>query len=269
MIAHRRVGEPISGLRLFSTDIDDTILGEPRSAALFKETWESIEADQRPLLVYNAGRSIEEVNWLVLEGRLPAAEFIIGGIGTEVFDPIDPEASAAFRAHIAPGWDRAAVQRCVETIPGVRPASEQRLNEFKLSWLWPRATAGDVERLKLRLIDAGVPASVHYTNDVFLDAIPARAGKGSALAWLCDRIGVDIACVLVAGASGNNADMFRLSGVRGILVGNASRELFASAGPSHPFIAPTVAAEGVMAGLRHFGVWPASESAAAVSSLHP
>jgi hypothetical protein len=48
--------------------------------------------------------------------------------------------------------------------------------------------------------------------------------------------------------------MFALPGVRGILPGNTSRELFAATAALRPFITREPMADGVLAGLKYFGV---------------
>jgi mannosylfructose-6-phosphate phosphatase len=96
--------------------------------------------------------------------------------------------------------------------------------------------------------------NVSYTGGIYLDVLPRGAGKGNALAWLCRRNAVQLADVLVAGASANNRSMFALPSVRGIVVGNASSELFAGTGAFKPLITREKMAGGVLAGLKHFGV---------------
>jgi sucrose-6F-phosphate phosphohydrolase len=253
-------------VRLFATDIDETIFGDPKRDLIFSRTWESLHAEDRPLLVYNTGRSVGDVKWLMLDGRIPNAEFIIGGIGTEVFDPVDAHVSAEYAAHIAYGWDWNAVKMIVEPSLGARLQTEEFLNPYKLSWNWHRATPGEIARLQLRLTGAGLDVCVLYTNNVFLDVIPSRAGKANALAWLCHRIGIELDSVVVAGAGGNNSTMFQLPGVRGILVGNASRELFAAAGPFRPFVACESGGGGVIAGLKHFEVLATTGAADPISA---
>ena len=49
-----------SPIRLFSTDLDGTILGNPESANRFKLAWEALDKDKRPLLVFNTGRSVRD-----------------------------------------------------------------------------------------------------------------------------------------------------------------------------------------------------------------
>jgi sucrose-6-phosphatase len=239
---------------LFATDLDDTLLGDPAAIARFRAAWESLEAQRRPLLVYNSGRSVSDIKWLLLERRLPAPEFIIGGIGTEMHDPLDVRAAAEFSATLAAGWDSAEIERIVQAMPGVYPQPSEFVTAYKRSWHWPRATPTEVAQVRLRLELAGFAASVNYSGSVFLDIIPRAGGKGNALAWLCRRIAVPLESVLVAGAGANNASMFVLPGVRGIMVGNASRELFAATGAYKPFVTGEKMAAGVMAGLAHFGV---------------
>ena len=102
------MNEERSPIRLFATDVDDTVLGDAASADQFRQVWESLEVERRPLLVYNSSRTVRDVEWLILERKIPAAEFIIGGIGTELQDPVDPHVAEEFRTSVAAGWDRAA-----------------------------------------------------------------------------------------------------------------------------------------------------------------
>lgn len=250
-------------VRLFATDVDDTILGDAATAEQFRLAWESLEVERRPLLVYNSGRNVRDIEWLILEKKLPTAEFIIGGIGTELHDPVDPHVAEEFRASLAAGWDRAAVDQFIQALPDARMQAPEFLSDYKSSWFWPRASAADVARLGARIQAAGIDVNVSYTGGIFLDVIPRGAGKGNALAWLCRRNAVQLAEVLVAGASANNRSMFALPGVRGIVVGNASSELFAGTAAYKPLITREKMAGGVLAGLRHFGVLAeASEEAA-------
>src|SRR4051812_20420462 len=47
-------------IRLFSTDLDATLVGDAMALARFTAQWESLPAQRRPLLVYNTGRRIAE-----------------------------------------------------------------------------------------------------------------------------------------------------------------------------------------------------------------
>lgn len=254
-------------IRLFAPDIDDAMLGDPAAARRFLETWEALPAELRPLLVYNSDRSVGEMLWLVMERRLPPAEFIIGGIGTEIYDPVDGHAAEEFRAGITVRWDPDAVGRLVDAIPGVRRQPAEFTHPRKLGWYWPAATARDLARLEIQLEQAGFEVTVGYSGQIHLDLIPRRAGKGNALAWLCRRIDVPLDQVLVAGAGGNNGSVFALPGVRGLLLGHAGRDLFAAASQFHPWVARAAGAHGLLEGLGHFGVLQPEGAPAGVASL--
>ena len=73
-------------IRLFSSDLDGTLLGNPESSRRFRTAWELLPRRERPLLVYNSGRLVEDVRHLVERGELPAPDFVIGGVGTQVVD---------------------------------------------------------------------------------------------------------------------------------------------------------------------------------------
>ncbi len=86
--------------------------------------------------------------------------------------------------------------------------------------------------------------------------LPSRANKGNALAWLCARMSLPLEQVLVAGDTGNDSAMFLLPGVNGIVVQNAQPELFEAVVKLPAFVSRSVMADGVLEGLKHFGVIP-------------
>ena len=117
-----------------------------------------------------------------------------------------------------------------------------------------RAWRDELDELKRRLRAGGIRAHVDYSCRYFLDVVPAGAGKGQSLAWLCKRLNISLGNVLVAGDTASDTSMFLLPGVRGIVVENALPELLAEVVRRQIFVARNSLADGVVEGLEHFGV---------------
>jgi sucrose-6F-phosphate phosphohydrolase len=243
-----------SSVTLFASDLDGTLIGNPEFTRRFWTAWQSMNAGQRPLLVYNTGRSVMNTRQLVQDGVLPEADVIIGCVGTELYDSRDPRASADFQAVFGGGWNISTVDELVSQTPGVTRQRRDALHPFQSSWHWPSARTGDVEKLRAGLSAAGIKATVIYSCEKYLDVLPECADKGKALAWLCRRKGIDLGQVVVAGDTGNDSAMFLLPGVKRIVPDNALPELLVAVLELPKYVSRRVFAEGVLDGLQHFGV---------------
>lgn len=249
-------------IRLFSTDLDGTLLGNPAAVRRFGEAWSSLEPRRRPLLVYNTGRTIADTRSLVATRELPEPDCIIGSVGTELHDSLYG-GGEEFCRQFGAGWDLARVEEIVGAIPGVTRQPAAFSHPYKSSWFWARARREELTQLEIRLREAGLQAQVIYSCRYFLDIVPARGGKGAALSWLCRRLDIRLEHVLVAGDTGNDLGMFLLPGAKGIVVQNALPELMTEVARLPVFVAPSPLADGVLEGLRHFGILaPAVEGTA-------
>src|SRR3954467_15388052 len=137
-------------IRLFSADLDGTLLGNPESTQRFKAAWEALAPATRPLLVYNSGRLIDDLRRFVDDGTLPAGDFWLGGVGTQVFDVKAGRMLDELRDHLAEGWDLTKVKQVTGAYPGVRPQPDQYQHEFKSSWFLDGAPPAAIRELKRR-----------------------------------------------------------------------------------------------------------------------
>lgn len=243
-----------ASLRLFSSDLDGTLLGNPEALRRFATAWAGLSPEARPLLCYNSGRLVADMRELVAEGALPAPDYFLGGVGTEIAPQAGP-LYEEFSQHLASGWDLALVESILETVPGARRQPDAYQNAHKSSWYLKQATSGLIDEIRARLAGAGLAVQVVYSSGRDLDILPAGATKAGALRWLCRRLGVSLDQVVVAGDTGNDASMFRLPGVRGIVVENALPELLAATVDLPTYTSRYVMADGVLDGLRHYGLF--------------
>jgi len=255
-----------TSVQFFCSDLDGTLLGNPEATRRFKAAWEGLPRNSRPLLAYASGRLVQDVIDLLATGVLPWPDYVIGGVGTQIYDGRRKRPLSEFQQQFRAGWDLEKIEAIVVGFPGVTRQPPQFLHLYKSSWYLPQAAPETIAALEKQLADAGLQVCVVYSSARDLDVLPGSATKGGALDWLCRHLSVPLDRVLVAGDTGNDASMFLLPGVRGIVVENAQPELIEAVIKAPTFNATRVVADGVLEGLEHFAVIPASPQPA-VSAL--
>lgn len=241
-------------MRLLSSDLDGTLAGDRAASARFRTAWQALPRAERPLLVYNSGRLVEDVLEFTAGEGLPTANYVIGGVGTLLHDVSTAEPFAAFRARLAEGWSLDRVDALLDGHPRTARQPERYQHDYKSSWYLHGASEAELAEIEANLAAYGIDATLIYSSERDLDILPRAADKGRALAFLCEHLGLSLDEVVVAGDSGNDSAMFTLPKVRGILVGNALPELIAAAPGDRSYRASGRCADGVLEGLRAFGL---------------
>lgn len=242
-------------LRLFSTDLDGTVVGNNDTTRRFRDFWQSLPDEQRPVLVFNSGRLVDDQLALLEEVPLPRPDYIIGGVGTMLHAKERGELESAYRHSLGTGFDPRRIADIMGRLPDVTIQAEQYQHGLKSSWFLHDADEKALADIEAALLAAKIDARIVYSSGRDLDILPKAADKGAALAWLCGQLHIGLDESVVAGDTGNDRAMFELNDVRGVIVGNALPELVSMANSNGRFyLSGATEADGVIEGLRHWGL---------------
>jgi len=237
--------------QLLICDIDNTLVGCADCIATFGE-WHR-EQDGLAFGVAT-GRSFHSAMAILEQQNAPRPQVMITSVGSEIYhlqsDGTTYRADADWRAVVSRGWDRAAVHAALAGFEGLVPQAPLEQRSHKLSYF----SDGDREtgaRVRARLEACGLRCSVIHSHGRYLDVLPIRASKGTAVAFVQAHYGLASDAVFVAGDSGNDIEMLRTI-PQAIIVANFSDDLASLPGLQHSYVAREKYARGIIEGVDHF-----------------
>lgn len=230
---------------LLISDIDGTLTGD--DAALRTLMQQLREKRQAIGFGVASGRSPELVREAVTEFGLNEPDLMIASVGTEILGP--DGIGERYRAHIDVAWDREAVMTALDGLPDVEPQGPEGQRPFKVSFNAPLSAVTAAREVLER---AGLKVKLLHSHGAFLDVLPAKASKGEAMRFVAQALEIPLTQVVVAGDSGNDADMLTC-GARAVVVGNHDPELLPVLAGTDVYRARGHHAAGVLEGLEHFG----------------
>ena len=239
-----------AGLFLIS-DLDGTLVEGVNTNGLPElKAW--IE-DHKDRVVFGvaSGRNREITRQACIDYQLPVPDILICSAGSEIYytDKFLPD--NGFESHIDYQWKRDELQHALTKFPGIRmqePAAQWR---FKLSYYVDDYFSEDnMADLHKFLDDRKLRVRVLLTDNKYLDLLPFRASKGSAVRYLSYKWKVPLGHFITAGNGGNDKDM--LTGkTRGIVAANYSAELEDLRKNKSIYFAKELLAAGVLEGIQH------------------
>jgi len=240
---------------LLACDIDGTLTGDAAGVGRFRD-WLSAEPTRASRFAVATGRELPEARTVVERWSLPAPTVWITSVGTEIWRPSPSERlkrCPKWAERLDEGWDRAAVVEAL-VAAGVRFQARRTQRPWKVSLFGSAQEAAALCRLPSL---HGLNVRLIASHGRFIDLIPRQAGKAAAIAFEARLRGLDLTHCIAAGDSGNDEDMLRRCG-RAILVGNALPEIAGMAPRPGLYRACARHADGVLEGLRAFGLMEAA-----------
>ncbi len=220
---------------LICTDLDRTLLpngAQPESPGArerFRKLTDRAEVD----LAFVSGRHRALVEEAIAGYRLPQPDFVIGDVGTSIYQVKDGDWSQwpAWGALLEADWgtrDGEALLTLFADIGALRPQESEKQGRFKSSYYAPLSVDADElqRQMRLRLDRAGLPSRIIWSVDDKLqvglvDVLPANASKLHAVRFLMQSTGHTLANTLFAGDSGNDLAVL-CSEIHAVLVANAT-----------------------------------------------
>ena len=235
--------------RILITDIDNTLTGDDVAVvALLRELKRAGSFTGFGIATGRAkGSALEKLEEL----GAPPPDILITSNGASIRYGSNLTEDTAWKRHINYRWEPDAVRAVMADIPGVYPQKESEQHRFKISYTFDEKKAPSLRRIHRTLREAGLRVNMTCALGMYLDLMPIRASCGLAIRYLAFKWGIAFDHLLVAGDSGNDADM--LGGeTLGVVVGNHSPELDELRGRPRIYFADACHAHGILEGIAHY-----------------
>jgi len=233
---------------ILATDLDGTFLGG--SEGQRREFYQYIQTHRDRLqLVFVTGRTLAAVEPLFEEPDFPRPDYIIGDVGTTVFDGATLTPVIEVQEWIAAKWGDAGarVRELLAGEPGLEPQGidpQYRVSYYYRPEELRSATVEKIDRAGFDCIRSA---------DRFLDVVPRGVAKGPTLMKFLSKYRRAEDRAIVAGDTLNDLSLFE-TGLKSIAVGNSEPKLVEKIKPmKNVYHSPHPGASGIWDGLKHYG----------------
>ena len=236
--------------KMVVSDIDHTLLGDDDALKEFVELLKSFHSKMG--FAVATGRTVDSAFKVLKENNVPMPDVIISSVGSEIYYNNKNELiySKGWDSHILYQWNRKKILDLLNQFDFLQYQEDETQRKFKVSY-YTSDIKKNLELVRETLIKNRIKANIIFSHGQFLDILPFRASKGKAIRYLSYRWNVPYENILVAGDSGNDAEMLK-GELLGVVVANYSRELEQLKGGKRIYFADRKYAGGIIDGINHY-----------------
>ena len=235
--------------KLMITDIDNTLVGDDNSLNQLLDLLDS----HRSELAWGVatGRSLELTLEAMTEYNIPMPDILICSVGSELYYGPDLRMDKGWKQHISHNWKPESIKEILRKFDFLVFQEAEGQRSHKISYYLENKD-DRLQQIQQALAEQKLLCQVIYSHSQFLDILPNRASKGKAVNYLRYKYDFLPRHVMVAGDSGNDADMLE-GPTRGLIVGNHSEELEYLRNAARVYFSTGKYAAGIIEGLHHYG----------------
>lgn len=205
---------------LLATDLDNTLVGDPealRSLFIFYK-----DEQFNPGLIYVTGRHLDSALYLIEQESLPLPDIFITDVGTSIYHAPSWTEDKRWSAWVNETWfpdDILSISNNMDSLV------QQKLpHQKRISYTIDPSQSHILQVVQAQLKTKCIPHHLVYSSGRDVDILPERSGKGKALEYVLREYTNHDVNLLIAGDSGNDAEMLSLD-YPAVIVGNAQEEL--------------------------------------------
>jgi sucrose-6-phosphatase len=240
---------------LIVTDLDSTLVGNNEYLAHFNRMFAEHRGIYGSRLVYATGRSLQLYQNLKSKVDLLSPDMLITSVGSEIYTS-DGKIDSNWTNYISQDWDVEKVKQIAGNYDNLESQLASEQGSCKVSFHLRPQYRHILEGLRQELPEENIKAQVIYSSNRDVDVLPERSGKGNALNYVREKLGMPRSRTVACGDSGNDIALFTDKDIFGIIVGNARAELiewYRKNQRPNLYLAASNSAEGILEGLREFG----------------
>ncbi len=247
------IGKRIHSLKeILIVDIDDTLLGDDEGIRALMNYLEP----RRDTIGFGVatGRDIESAKKVLLEKGIENVEFIIASVGSEIYYYDVHTVDRGWASHIRKKWKPREIQSILDKLNFLTLQDNPKAQrDFKISYTLNPGVPGDeaVPLIHNALMNRKLSYNLIFSHGDMIDVLPYRVSKGQAVRYLAHKWKIPVQNIYTAGNSGNDMDMLTGS-MKGIVVGNAERELDSLKGRRLVYFAKEKFASGILEGIKYW-----------------